>query len=194
MLSDVQRLKMLEPPKGIADMVLDTDAFNEIDDQFAISYAVHAPEKLSVKAFYAAPFLNERSTSPTDGMEKSYHEIRKVLKIAGKEEYPVFRGSKSYLPDEKTPVQSDAMQDLIERAMTYSPEHPLYVVCIAAITDIASALLTRPEIADKRPFTIPDLRAVNAPLAKVHPFIFTGIVREQGDRGGVGRCHARDVG
>ena len=149
MLSDVQRLKMLEPPKGIADMVLDTDAFNEIDDQFAISYAVHAPEKLSVKAFYAAPFLNERSTSPADGMEKSYQEIKKLLKLAGKESYPVFHGSHGYLTDEKTPVNSEAANDLAARAMTYSSERPLYVVSIGAITNIASALLIKPEIADR---------------------------------------------
>ncbi len=149
MLTYEQRAKMTKSPEGIVDMVLDTDTYNEVDDQYAISYAINAPEKLRVKAFYAAPFTNQRSSGPADGMEKSYHEIKKVLKIAGKEEYPVFRGSKSYLPDEKTPVQSDAMRDLIEHAMTYSPERPLYVVCIAAITDIASALLTRPEIADR---------------------------------------------
>ncbi len=130
-------------------MVLDTDTYNEIDDQYAIAYAVNAAEKLRVKAFYAAPFTNERSSGPADGMEKSYHEIRKVLKLAGKEGYPVFRGADAYLSDEKTPVMSDAARDLAERAMAYSPEHPLYVVCIAAITNIASALLAKPEIADR---------------------------------------------
>ena len=149
MLTNEQRAKMMECPKGMVDMVLDTDTYNEIDDQYAISYAINAPEKLRVKAFYAAPFTNQRSSGPADGMEKSFHEIQKVLKIAGKEDCPVFRGSKTYLPDEKTPVQSDAIQDLIERAMTYTPEHPLYVVCIAAITNIASALLAQPEIADR---------------------------------------------
>ena len=149
MLTQAQRAKMMECPRGMIDMVLDTDTFNEVDDQYAISYAIHAPEKISVKAFYAAPFTNERSSGPADGMEKSYHEIKKVLKLAGKEDYPVFHGSAAYLPDEKTPVQSEAMRDLIERAMTYSPDRPLYVVSIAAITDIASALLVKPEIADR---------------------------------------------
>ena len=30
------------------------------------------PEKLNVEAVYAAPFTNDRSTGPGDGMEKSY--------------------------------------------------------------------------------------------------------------------------
>ena len=42
MLTMEQRLKNLEIPTGPVDMVLDTDAYNEIDDQFAISYALHA--------------------------------------------------------------------------------------------------------------------------------------------------------
>ena len=149
MLTETQRARMMECPKGKIDMVLDTDTYNEIDDQYAISYAIHAPEKIRVQAFYAAPFTNQRSSGPADGMEKSYHEIKKVLKLAGKEGYPVFRGSETYLPDEKTPVPSDAMRDLAERAMKYSPEHPLYVVSIAAITNIASALLAKPEISDR---------------------------------------------
>ena len=56
MLSPQQRLKNLACPAGIADVVLDTDAYNEIDDQFAISYALRATERLDVKAIYAAPF------------------------------------------------------------------------------------------------------------------------------------------
>ncbi|HML45573.1 MAG TPA: nucleoside hydrolase [Clostridia bacterium] len=148
MLTTAQRLAMLECPKGKVDMVLDTDAYNEIDDQFAISYALRAKEKLNLLALYAAPFLNGRSTSPLDGMEKSYEEILKLLKLA-QENTPVFKGSGGYLPDEKTPVDSPAARDLAERAMAYSSEKPLYVVAIGAITNVASAMLMRPEIADR---------------------------------------------
>ncbi len=147
MLTEEQRAKMLQCPKGPVDMVLDTDAYNEIDDQFAIAYALRAV-KLTVKALYAAPFSNQNSSGPADGMEKSYQEINKLLKLLG-EEKPVFRGSVGYLHDEKTPVESEAAEDLCSRAMEYSPEHPLYVAAIGAITNIASALLMQPEIADR---------------------------------------------
>ena len=147
MLTMEQRLKNLEIPTGPVDMVLDTDAYNEIDDQFAISYALHATEKLNVLALYAAPFFNNRSNSPADGMERSYQEILKLLRLS-KLECPVYRGSDRYLPDEQTPVASDAAKHLTELAMRYSPEKPLYVVAIGAITNEASALLMKPEIAD----------------------------------------------
>ena len=81
MLTMEQRLRMLECPRGPIDLVLDTDAYNEIDDQFAISYALHASEKINLLALYAAPFHNERSTGPADGMERSYQEILKLLRL-----------------------------------------------------------------------------------------------------------------
>ena len=141
-----QYYQNLTPPKGPIDCILDTDAYNEIDDQFAIAYLVRsASENLRIKAFYAAPFFNRNSQSPADGMEKSYQELQRILSFCGAD-YPTFRGSTDYLPDEKTPILSDAARDLAKRALDYSPEHPLYIVAIGAITNIASALLLEPKI------------------------------------------------
>ncbi len=137
------------PPQGKVDVVLDTDAFNEIDDQFAIAYLLRSADKLNTVAFYAAPFFNSLSTGPADGMQKSYDEILKLLELCNASDKPVFRGSETYLPDEKTPVSSPAALDLAERAMHYSAENPLYVVAIGAITNIASAMLIRPEICER---------------------------------------------
>ena len=138
-------------PEKPVDVILDTDAYNEIDDQFAIAYLLKAPEKLRIRAFCAAPFFNPKSESPRDGMEKSYHEIIKILRLAGREDLiPVtYRGSETYLPDEETPVPSDAARKIVEIARQYTPEDPLYVVAIGAITNVASALLTAPEITDR---------------------------------------------
>lgn len=142
-----QRIKNLSVPEGIVDVVLDTDAYNEIDDQFAISYLIKSKEKLNTKAIYAAPFFNEKSVSPKDGMEKSYHEILKLLSIS-EEKCDVFKGSERYLDNENTPVISPAAQDLAKRAENYSPEKPLYVIAIGAITNIASAILLNPNVSE----------------------------------------------
>ena len=72
-------LHRLERPTGPVDVVLDTDTYNEVDDQFALSYLLASQDQLRVKALYAAPFFNENSTGPADGMEKSYQEILKLL-------------------------------------------------------------------------------------------------------------------
>lgn len=138
-------------PQGLIDLVLDTDAYNEIDDQFAIAYALSCPDRFRLQAIYAAPFHNRRSTGPADGMEKSYREILKLLRLAGKEQaaLPVLRGATAYLPDEHSPVTNLAAEDLVRRAAAYSSERPLYVVAIGAITNVASALLMDPSIADR---------------------------------------------
>lgn len=143
-------LKNLEVPQGIVDAVLDTDTYNEVDDQFALMYMLKSDERINVKAIYAAPFYNKNSTSPADGMNKSYDEILNLLDISGYERYKncVFHGSEEYMPNENTPVESDAMRDLITRARKYSSEKPLYVVCIAAITNVASAIAAAPDIAE----------------------------------------------
>lgn len=149
-MTEAERINNLRVPEGIVDCVLDTDAFNEIDDQFAIALMMKSG-KLNVKALYAAPFFNDNSSSPEDGMEKSYNEILKLLDLMNKEDMKknVFRGSRQYLTDEKTPVESPAARHLCELASGYSIEKPLYVVTIGAITDIASAILMKPEIAEK---------------------------------------------
>lgn len=145
---NVRILKRLEKPSGIVDAVLDTDTYNEIDDQYALAYMLKSDEKIRVKAIYAAPFTDCKSNGPKDGMEKSYEEIRHVLKLMGREDMyrSVYKGAETYLSDERVPVISDAAKDLAERAMQYSEENPLYVVAIAAITNVASAILINPEI------------------------------------------------
>lgn len=150
-IDNARLIRRLEKPKGRVDVVIDTDTYNEIDDQYALSYLIKSDEKLDLKAIYAAPFFNEKSTGPADGMEKSYREIMNVLTLLEREDLKehVYRGSTEYLPSETEPVISDAAKDLAERAMNYTEEHPLYVVAIAAITNVASALLLNPEIKNR---------------------------------------------
>ncbi|QMV42662.1 nucleoside hydrolase [Cohnella cholangitidis] len=144
-----QLVRRLEHPGRQIRMVLDTDTFNEIDDQFAIAYALKSAENMTVEALYAAPFFNELSTGPDDGMEKSYQEILKIRRIMNREDIPVYRGSTAYLPAADRPVESEAARNLVERAMASDPSDPLYVVSIGAITNVASALLMEPRIVER---------------------------------------------
>lgn len=145
-----EMIRRLSLPKGKLDMVLDTDTYNEVDDQFALAYSLLSPERLNVEAIYAAPFYNDRSTGPKDGMERSYNEIVRLLgKIRRVPEGLVHRGTDQFMPGPDTPVDSPAVQDLIHRAMAREEGDLLYVCAIAACTNIASALLLEPRIAHK---------------------------------------------
>lgn len=149
-ISEADRLRMLEAPTGKVRVVLDTDTFNEIDDQFALVQMLLSPERLAVEAIYAAPFHNSRSDGPGHGMELSYQEILRVLERLGHSaEGFVYRGVEAYVGPGKTAREAPAVDDLIERARAGSTDRPLYVIAIGAISNIASALLKAPEIIDR---------------------------------------------
>jgi purine nucleosidase len=149
-ITDAVRFDRLRPPTGKIRMVLDTDTYNEVDDQFALVYALLSPERIQVEAIYAAPFHNSRSSGPADGMEKSYEEIMRLLdKLAWPADNLVYRGATAYLDKSLAPVQSEAVTDLIERALASPFDDPLYVVAIGAITNVASAILIEPSIIER---------------------------------------------
>ena len=155
-MTESQFFKNLKVPQGKVDIVLDTDTYNEIDDQFAISYMVRRTEKFNIKGICAAPFFNGNSTSPEDGMEKSYDEILKVLSLLGRQDLNsvVFLGSREYMKSETEPVESPAADHMAELANSYSPENPLYIVAIGAFTNVASAILKNPAMKENCVFLI----------------------------------------
>jgi len=196
----------LAPPNaecGRPRVVIDTDAANEIDDQFALAWALLSPERIEVEAVYAAPFSFEHRRqemrralaartrpqdasafdlallaqhgaalarfersgwaldaighwpvfcTPGEGMQRSFDEIVRVfeqlrLAPAGR----VFLGSTGYLADERTPQRgSEAVEHLIDSALaTPADAPPLYVAAMGCVSNIASALLRAPEIAER---------------------------------------------
>lgn len=147
-ISDSVRYQRLQPPDEKVRVVIDTDTFNEIDDQFAVVYALLSPESLTVEGIYAAPFFNQRSTSPGDGMEQSYEEIIRLLdRLDVPSDDLAYPGSNGFLPDYDHPFASAAADDLIDRAL--ASDEALYVVAIGALTNVASAILIEPKIIEK---------------------------------------------
>ncbi len=143
-------LQRLEPARGKIRCVLDTDTYNEVDDQFAIAHALLSNDSVEVEAIYAAPFHNSLSTGPADGMNKSVEEIHRVLQALSMPlEHLVYKGSTGFLTDLEKPFHSEAALDLVQRALSADEDEPLYVVAIGAITNIASALLIEPGIINK---------------------------------------------
>lgn len=160
LIPDTVRVQRLEPPESAVRLVVDTDAANEIDDQFALTYAVLCPDRLRLEAVYAAPFQRLASAptssgrpwfaeSPAAGMTASHAEILRVVEALGEHALAgrVHLGSDAWLPAPDQPVPSPAANDLIRRAREGSPA-PLYVAALGAPTNVASALLTAPDIAE----------------------------------------------
>ena len=144
MRSILENLKSTE----IKDVILDTDCYNEIDDQFALAYLMRSGDRVNLLSVNAAPFLNKRSTSAGDGMEKSYNEIFRIMKLVDKNaDIPVYRGSREFMKDKNVTVESEAADNIINTVM--NSEKTVYIVAIGAITNVASAIVKCPEICKK---------------------------------------------
>ena len=144
--------RLLDPPDGACDVIIDTDTYNEIDDQFALTYALLSPA-LNITSIQAAPFhaAVRNTTSFEHGMELSYEEIARVLeKSPVPYDGPVLKGSRQSLTDAGgDPVTSAATANIIDRAMARRAETPLYVLALGALTNVASALLKEPRIRER---------------------------------------------
>ncbi len=137
------------PGPGRVRAVLDTDTYNEIDDQYAVAYSLLSPERMSVEAIYAAPFVNDRSPTAAGGMEKSYEEILRLLDFFPDAiQSTVFRGSNRFFERKDRPVESPAARDLIEKALDPSDE-PLFVLTIGCPVNVSSAILMEPKIKER---------------------------------------------
>ena len=141
------RLARIEPPQEdpIA-IVLDTDTKNEIDDQFALAYALTSP-RIHCAAVYAAPFKTQQFPSAAEGMAASYDEAVRVTELLRpKHRPPILKGSDYFIAERGQASPSPAVEDLINRCAS---ERLVRVVAIGALTNIASALSLEPSIADK---------------------------------------------
>ena len=154
----------LAPPAPGARVVIDTDAANEIDDPFAIAWALLSPGQLQVDAVHAAPFsfAHRRASLPREprdlrpfappgeGMWRSVEEIHRTFAALGQpEQGRVFAGAERYLSTPHEPVASPAVTDLIARARAQPTDQPLYLLALGCLTNPASALLQAPDIAER---------------------------------------------
>ena len=139
---------LLEPPSGACDVVIDTDTYNEIDDQFAIVHALLA-DTTNVEGIFAAPYHNKRSSGPADGVQKSYEEIHRVLdRCPVSFEGIVAKGASEWMSSPDTPVDNPATAALLE-ASCKEREGPLYILALGAVTNIASAIVVDPSIRER---------------------------------------------
>ncbi len=116
-------------------VIVDTDAACEADDPFAIVHALLSP-KLIVKGVIAEHFNVPHS------MEDSFDEIS-AIKQAMAVDFPSFMGQNGPLSSDS--FVSEGVDLIIKEALSDSP-YPLFVLCQGAITNVAMAIKTNPDI------------------------------------------------
>ncbi|GAB3395380.1 nucleoside hydrolase [Humibacter soli] len=129
-------------------LIINTDAKNEADDQFAIVHALLSPS-LDIRGIVPAHFGDRRSSR---SMLDSRDEVDLLLRMLDLgTDIGVANGAEHGMPDENTPVDSDGARLIIEEA--HKPG-PLYVIFLGPLTDMASAVLLDPSIADNPDLTV----------------------------------------
>lgn len=140
-----QSFRFKVPENKKIRLIIDTDAKNEADDQYAIAHAL-LTDKYIVKGIIAAHFGEERTNC---SMQESHSEIEKVVSLMDLDfDVPVFRGAPNALEDGAKPIASEGCDAIIDEALCGDPR-PLYCILLGPLTDIASAIMACPEIQDK---------------------------------------------
>jgi inosine-uridine nucleoside N-ribohydrolase len=133
------------PTEAKQRVIVNTDAKNEADDQFAIVHAVLTPS-FDLHGIIPAHFGTRKSAT---SMLDSHDETMLLLRLMGLEgEVRIADGAARAIPDESTPVDSPGSRLIVEEAMK-DDDRPLHVAFYGPLTDMASALLLEPKIQDR---------------------------------------------
>jgi inosine-uridine nucleoside N-ribohydrolase len=130
-------------------VIVDTDAKNEADDQFALAHFLMTSQ-FDVKGVVAAHFDQApRNYGRGNTAHASFEEAKKVMSLMDLEgACPLVEGAPTPMRSETEPVFSQGAQLIIDEAMK-TDERPLYVASLGAITDVAAAVLAEPRVASR---------------------------------------------
>lgn len=130
-------------------LLIDTDAANEIDDLYAVALAVRSPDRFDLEGLVATHFGQQGEHGGPHTIQQSYDVIRELFSAEGcVGRYRVEKGGDpmQYMT---VPVDSPGARFIVERARAGTTDDPLWVVTLGAASNVASALLLDPSIADK---------------------------------------------
>lgn len=139
-------MNLLKSTKKI-NVILDTDTYNECDDQFALAYMIKSQDIFNIEAITIAPFSHKiKNVNSKDSQDLSYNEVLKVCKWLKFDTLnKVFKGSTDYLQNGYD-KNNQAIDKIIEVALK---NEKTYIMSIGAITNIALAIKKEPKIINK---------------------------------------------
>ena len=134
---------------GNKKVILDTDMYNEVDDQFALCYLMKSLDSFELEAITIAPFSGSgyaNTKTIEEGTIKSYETTLKILDMLNMSEYKnkVYKGAINYFNDSNN--TNDAVDKIIEVA---NKNDKTTILAIGAITNIALAINKSPDIINK---------------------------------------------
>jgi purine nucleosidase len=138
-------LPFQDVPAQRARVIVNTDAKNEADDQYAIVHALLTPS-FELHGIIPAHFGTRRTMESMSESRAEVDTLLNLMDLTGK--VRVANGAPRALPDASTPIRSPGSDLIVEEALRDDPR-PLYVAFFGPLTDMASALLLEPAIAER---------------------------------------------
>ena len=97
------------------NIILDTDLYNEIDDQIALAYVLKSKDELNLKAVTIAPFTKGEYNTKTS-IDKSYEVAKKIFKMCNEQnDKIIFKGATEYFTNDSTQTNA-AVNEIIQIA------------------------------------------------------------------------------
>lgn len=131
------------------DLIFDTDANNEIDDQYALAYLLFNGNRFSVEG------ITVNATYGGGEVELHYEEAKRIVKLSNLyQRVPILKGANSSFNRIREQVDKpdfdgyQAVEFIIGQAMK-EREDRLVLLAVGKLTNIALALRKEPEIASK---------------------------------------------
>ncbi|WP_281224942.1 nucleoside hydrolase [Flavobacterium aquiphilum] len=130
-------------------VIIDNDFGGDPDGLFQLVHHILSPS-VEIKGIIGSQHYKEGfygSSGTATYACTQVNELLSLMKLTGK--IPIYEGGASVLTDIKTPIISNGTKAIVQEAMREDTKMPLYVVCGAGLTNIASAYLMEPRIAKK---------------------------------------------
>ena len=137
------------PVKARQRVIIDNDFGGDPDGLFQLAQHLLSPSveirgiigsQQHPQGFYGYPGEPEHACAVAK-------ELLTVMNLAGK--IPIYQGAGRRIGADSVPVPSEAARFIVREAMREDAKTPLYIACGAGLTDLASAYLMEPRIAER---------------------------------------------
>ena len=131
-------------------IIIDNDFGGDPDGLFQLVHHLLSPS-VEIRAIIGSHLKPgdgfDRSNQTATNAKKKIDEVLNIMNLG--KTFPVYQGSNTALENDSTAQKSAAADAIVKEAMRGDTKLPLYVVCGAGLTDLASAWLLEPKIASR---------------------------------------------
>ncbi|RDC62760.1 nucleoside hydrolase [Adhaeribacter pallidiroseus] len=131
-------------------VIVDNDFSGDPDGLFQLAHLLLSPS-VEVRAIIGSHLkVGDGFDSSKTQAANAASKAKELLQVMGiKNNFPVLAGSNTAQLNDSTPVKNEAVNFIIKEALRTDTKLPLYVLCGAGLTEISSAWLAAPHIAEK---------------------------------------------